>query len=103
MVSLSSSNKLNVSVNEEDDGDYLDTNDNKISDFGLSESMSSLVCSYWGKIEKHINIDYAVTKWVLCVITHIRKYVFENSDVNNMKQVNNAIRQFHGISYDDMN
>ena len=32
MVSLSSPNKWNVSVNEEDDGDYLDTNDNKISD-----------------------------------------------------------------------
>ena len=41
---------------------------------------------------------------MLFVIPHIRKYIFENSDKNNTKQVNNAIKTlFRGISDDDMN
>ena len=56
------------------------------------------------KIEKQINTYYAVTVWMLCGIPHICKYMFDNSDCNNMKQVNNFIKKlFHGISDDDMN
>ena len=41
---------------------------------------------------------------MLCVIPHISKYVFDNYDRNNMKQVKNVIKfVFHGISYEYMN
>ena len=37
------------------------------------------------KRENHINTDYAVSGWMICVIPHICKDVFENSDGNHMK------------------
>ena len=40
---------------------------------------------------------------MICVIPHICKDVLENSDGNNMKQVNNVIKTlFHGLSDDEM-
>ena len=60
-VSISSPNVCKVSENEEDDGDYLDTNNTEISEFDFYESLRYLICSYWYKIARHINTDYAVT------------------------------------------
>ena len=40
----------------------------------------------------------------MCVIPHICKYVFDYSDGNHIKQVNNVIKTlFHGVSDDVMN
>ena len=39
------------------------------------------------KKRKHTNTYYSVTECMLCVIPHISKYVFEDPDGNDMKQV----------------
>ena len=44
--------------------------------------------------KKNINTEYAVTAWVLCVITHIRGYVLKNTNINHMNQVNTVIKTF---------
>ena len=31
-----------------------------------------VISNLWNKREEHINTDYAVTGWMLCVIPHIR-------------------------------
>ena len=46
------------------------------------------------KTRKKITADYAVSRWIICVIPHIRKYLLMNSDKNNIKQVNNFIKHF---------
>ena len=47
------------------------------------ESISNDICffisSLWNERGKHINTDYAVTGWMLCVIPHIREDVFKNA------------------------
>ena len=48
----------------------------------------------WNKGEKHINIDCAVTGWVLCVIPNIREDVFKNTQNKHHIQVNNVIKTF---------
>ena len=40
------------------------------------ENIFFVISSLWNKREEHINTDYAVTGWMLCVITHIREDVF---------------------------
>ena len=46
----------------------------------------------WNKREEHINTDYAVTGWMLCVIPHIRKDVFKSAQNKHHIQVNNVIK-----------
>ena len=41
-----------------------------------SENICFVIYSLWNKIEEHINTDYAVTGWMLCVIPHIREDFF---------------------------
>ena len=48
----------------------------------------------WNEREKHINTDYAVTGWVLCVIPHIGEDVFKNAQNNHHIQVNTLIKSF---------
>ena len=43
----------------------------------------------WGK---HINTDYAVTSWMLCIIPHIREDLFKNAQNNHHIQVNTVIK-----------
>ena len=43
-------------------------------------------------MEEHINTDYAVTGWMLCVIPHIREDVFKNAQNKHHIQVNNVIK-----------
>ena len=51
----------------------------------------------WNEREKHINTDYAVTGWMLYVITHIREDVFKNAQNNHHIQVNTVIKSlFYG-------
>ena len=37
-----------------------------------SENISFVILKYYIEIEKRINSNYAVTGWMLCLITHIR-------------------------------
>ena len=75
-----------------------------ISKYVLSEILNSLIFYYWGEREIHTNTDYDVNVWILCVITHISKYLIDDSDGNHMNQVRNVIKTlFCGISDDDIN
>ena len=65
----------------------------------MSESLSSTVCNLWQKRQLHINTDFAVTGWMLCVIPHICKDAKDHLDSNHSKQVNNVIKRlFSGSS-----
>ena len=35
-----------------------------------------VISNLWNERKKNINTDYAVTGWMLCVIPHIREYIF---------------------------
>ena len=41
-----------------------------------ADNICFVISSLWNEREKHINTDYAVTGWMLCVIPHIREYLF---------------------------
>ena len=43
---------------------------------GFSDNVCLVISKLWNEREKHINTDYAVTGWVLCVIPHIRDDVY---------------------------
>ena len=43
-------------------------------------------------MEKHINADYSVTGWMLCLIPHIRLDIFKKAQNNNYIQVNTVIK-----------
>ena len=57
-----------------------------------SENICFVVSSLWNEREKHINTDYAVIGWMLCVILHIREDVFKNAQNKHHIRVNNAIK-----------
>ena len=42
-----------------------------------SENICYVISNLWNKREGHINTDYAVTGWMLCVIPHIREDIFK--------------------------
>ena len=64
-------------------------------------SLSSSVCNIWQKRQIHINTDFEVTGWILCVITHIRKDAKYHSDSDHIKQVKSVIKTlFHGVPED---
>ena len=56
------------------------------------DNICFVVSNLWNETEKHINTDYAVTGWMLCVITHIRENVFKNEQNNHHIQVNTVIK-----------
>ena len=43
------------------------------------ENICFVISIFWDERKKHINTDYAVTGWMLCVITHIMEDVFKNA------------------------
>ena len=62
------------------------------------------MCNLWQKRQLHINTDFAVTGWMLCVIPHIHMDAKDHSDINHRKQVNNVIKRlFSGSSGEEMN
>ena len=68
------------------------------------DNICFFVSKLWFEIQKHINADYAVTGWMLCVIPHIRKDVFKSSNINHMIQVNTVIKNlFAGQSEKQLN
>ena len=74
-ISSSSSQKIwKSSVSDtEDEEENIDTDDPDTSDSDLLESLSSTVCNLWQIRQLHINTDFSVTGWILCVIPHIFK------------------------------
>ena len=69
----------------------------------MLESLSFSVCKLWQKSQLHINTDFAVTRWMLCIILHISKDEKDHSDIDNRKQVNNFIKTlFYGASEEGM-
>ena len=63
-----------------------------------SENICFIISSLCNKREEHINTDYAVTGWMLCVIPHIREDVFKNAQNKNHIQVNNVIKTLFAVS-----
>ena len=69
----------------------------------MLESLSSSVCKLWQKRKLHINTDFSVTGWMICVIPHICKDAKYHSDIYHRKQVNNVINTlFSGASEEEM-
>ena len=48
--------------------------------------------------EKHINTDYAVTGWMLCIVHQIMEYFFKNAQNNHHIQVDNVIKSLFPVS-----
>ena len=96
----SSNNKWDIFNDDDSDEDCFENNVTYISELNSSESMSSLFCHYCKNREEYINIDYAVTVWMLCVILHIHEYVLFNTNVEHMKQVNIFIKTLSHRIYD---
>ena len=57
------------------------------------ENICFVISSLWNKREEHINTDYSVTGWMLCVIPHIREDIFKNAQNKHHIQVNNVIQK----------
>ena len=69
----------------------------------MLESLSFSVFKLCQKRQLHVNTDFAVTGWMLCVITHIQKDVKDHSDSDHSKQFNNFIKTlFFGASEEEM-
>ena len=75
---------------DENDEEYPTVPTVKDSNF-YSENICFFVSNLWNKREEHINTDYAVTGWMLCVITNIREDILNHSNVNHRIQVNTFI------------
>ena len=69
----------------------------------MLEILSFSVCKIYQKIQLHINTDFSVTVWMLCVITRICKDAKDHLDSDHRKQVKNVIKTlFHGVPKDEM-
>ena len=89
----SSSQKVWISSDSETEQDEnIGTDDPESIDSDTLESLSFSVCKLWHKRQLHINTDFSVTGWMLCVIPHICKDTKYNSDIDRRKQVNNVIK-----------
>ena len=104
-ISISSSQKVwNSSDSDTEEEENIYTDGLESSDSDMLEILSLSVCKLWQKRQLHINTDFSVTGWMLCVIPHIRKYAKDHSDRNHRKQVNNVIKTlFSGSSEEEMN
>ena len=70
----------------------------------MLECLSTTVYNLWQKRQLHINTDFAVTGWMICVIPHIRIDAKYHSDRNHRRQFNNVIKRlFSGSSEEEMN
>ena len=102
-ISSSSSQKIWKS-SDSDTEDEEENIDPDTSESEMLERLSTTVCNLWQKRSLHINTNFAVTGWMLCVIPHICKDAKDNSYSNHRKQVNNVIKVlFSGSSEEEMN
>ena len=55
------------------------------------------------EMQKHINTDYYINGWMICVIPHIPEDVFNNFNGNHKPQVKTVIKTFfYFLSYDQL-
>ena len=81
----------------------IDTDYTESIDSDMLESLSYSVCKLRHKRQIHINTDFTVTVWMLCLITHIDKYEKYHSHSDHRKQVKNVTKKiFHGVPEDKM-
>ena len=78
-LSNSSNNIRNIFDDDYSEEDFFKTNATDISNLNSSEMMSSLTFYYWKNREEYINTGYAVTGWMLIVITQICEYALVNA------------------------
>ena len=72
LVSSSSSLKLWISSDiDTEEEESISNDDADSSDSDILEILSSSVCKLWEKIQLHINTNFVVTWWMLCVIPQI--------------------------------
>ena len=83
----SSANIWNISDDESNEEESI-SNDCTL----YSEHICFVISSLWNEREKHINTNYAVTGWMLCVIPHIREDVVKNAQNKHHIPVNNVIK-----------
>ena len=106
IFSVYSSSSLKVWISSDSDTeekDNIDTDDQERSDSDMLEILSSLVFSLWQKIKLHINNDFAVTGWMLCVIPKIFKDKKYHSYSDHRKQVKKVIKTlFHELFENEM-
>ena len=67
------------------------------------ESICFVISNLWNKREEHVNTNYAVTGWIICVIPHIREDVFKNAQNKHHIHVDNVIKTlFSGSTYKEL-
>ena len=89
------SSVINIWITSDDKSDEEEPTVPTVKDSILySGNICFFISNLWNKREEHINNDYAVTGWMLCVITHIREDVFKNAQNKHRIQVNNVIKTF---------
>ena len=103
---ITGSSYQNVCISSDsytEEKENIGTDDPESIDSDTLESLSFSVCKLWKNIQLHINTDFSVTGWMICVITHIHKYSKYHSDSDHRKQVNNVIKTlFYGASEEEM-
>ena len=76
LVSSSSSLKVWISSDSDtEEEESISTDDPDSSDSDILEILRSSVCKLWKKIQLHINTNFVVTWWMLCVIPQILRDV----------------------------
>ena len=63
-----------LSERKTEEEENIDTDGPESIDSDMSECLSLSVCKIWQKRQLHINTDFQVTEWMLCIIPLIRKY-----------------------------
>ena len=80
----------NIWNESDDESDKEELLSNDYTEY--SDNICFVMSNLWNQIEIYINTDYAVTGWMLCVITHIREDVFKNAQNKHHIQVNTVIK-----------
>ena len=59
------------SDSDTEEEEHICTDDPESIDSDMLESLSVSACQLWQNRQLHINNDFEVTRWMLCVIRHI--------------------------------
>ena len=82
----SSSLKVCISSDSEtEEEESINYDDTESIDSEMMVRLSSSVCNLCQKRQIHINNDFTVTVWMLCVIPHILKDAKDHSDSDHSK------------------
>ena len=89
-------------------GKRINIDDSNRSDADMLEILTYSVHNYLDKIDLNTYTNFAVTRWMLCVIRHICKYESDHLDSDHLdsdhrKHVKNISKTlFHGLSEDEL-